>query len=278
MREAQQAEPKLAMIIKFLSQDVLPEDNKQADWTARMAQHYELIDQVLYRKANTFRYARRQERKLRVVLPQSLRAIVLEECHDMSASGHLGIKQTLARIEENYYWEGMYEDVRKYVTSCIACITKKMTPHKNIGELGTIVASRPWEIIGSDMLGPLPLTAKGNRYILTFTDHFTKWVEAFAIKSCTAGEVAQHFVESIICRFGTPDKLLTDRGKAFIGELMTEVNKLLQVRYLRTSPYHPQTNRLTECFNKTLTTMLSMYVGAHQKDWDVYIPYVLLAY
>ena len=59
---------------------------------------------------------------------------------------------------------------------------------------------------------------------------------------------------------------------------MTEVNKLLQIRFLRTSPYHPQTNGLTERFNKTLTTMLSMYVGAHQKDWDIYIPYVMLAY
>ena len=59
---------------------------------------------------------------------------------------------------------------------------------------------------------------------------------------------------------------------------MTEINKLLQVRFLQTSPYHPQTNGLTKRFNKTLTTMLSMYVGAHQKDWDIYIPYVLLAY
>ena len=101
---------------------------------------------------------------------------------------------------------------------------------------------------------------------MTFTDHFTKWIKAIPIKSCTAGEVAQHFVESIICEFGTPDKLLTDRGKAFIGELMTEVNKILCIRFLQTSPYHPQTNGLTEHFNKTLTMMLSMYVGAHQKD------------
>ena len=123
----------------------------------------------------------------------------------------------------------MYGDVHRYVTSCIACVTKKMQPNKNLGSLGTIIATRLWEVVGSDMLGPLPLTAKGNWYILTFTDHFTKWVEAYAIKSCTAGEVAQHFVESIICRFGAPDKLLTDRGKAFIGDLMTEINKLLQV-------------------------------------------------
>ena len=126
----------------------------------------------------------------------------------------------------------MYGDVRRYVSQCIACVTKKMIPDKFLGQLGTIIANRPWEIIGSDMLGPLPLTAKGNRYILTFTDHFTKWIKAIPIKSCTAGEVAQNFVESIICEFGTPDKLLTDRGKAFIGELMTEINKILCIQFL----------------------------------------------
>jgi transposase InsO family protein len=153
-----------------------------------------------------------------------------------------------------------------------------MVPDKYLGELGTIVSTRPWEVVGSDMLGPLPVTPQGYRYILTFTDHFTKWVEAFPIKTATAGEVAQHFVESIICKFGAPDCLLMDRGKAFIGELMEEVNKFLEVRMLRTSGYHPQTNGLTERFNKTLMSMLSMYTGAHQRDWDQYIPYVLHAY
>ena len=116
LQEAQRSEPKLEAIIKFLSQDILPEDTKQAEWTLKVAPYYEMVEQILYRKANTFQYARRQERKLRIVLPQKLRAIILEECHDTSASGHLGIKRTLARIEENYFWAGMYEDVRKYVT------------------------------------------------------------------------------------------------------------------------------------------------------------------
>ena len=96
LRKAQMLEPKLAAIINYLSQQILPDDDKQANWTLKVAPYYELVDQILYRKANTFRYARRQERKLRIVLPQALRSIVLEECHDTSASGHLGIKRTLA--------------------------------------------------------------------------------------------------------------------------------------------------------------------------------------
>ena len=50
------------------------------------------------------------------------------------------------------------------------------------------------------------------------------------------------------------------------------------LRLLRTSGFHPQTNGITERFNKTLMEMLSMFVSSHQKDWDEYLPYVVHAY
>ena len=56
----------------------------------------------------------------------------------------------------------MYRDIQYYVTSCTICVTKKMLPNKNMGTLGAIIATRPWEVVGSDMLISLPLTAKGN--------------------------------------------------------------------------------------------------------------------
>ena len=68
------------------------------------------------------------------------------------------------------------------------------------------------------------------------------------------------------CRHGAPKSLLTDQGKAFVGRMMEEIEKLLEIRGLRTSAYHPQTNGLTERFNKTLMEMLSMYTSDHQKD------------
>src|ERR1700730_14983511 len=76
----------------------------------------------------------------------------------------------------------------------------------------------------------------------------------------------------------TSKHILTDRGKAFIGKVMIRVCKKLQVEQLRTSAVHPQTNGLTERFNKTLIGIISMFVSAHQKDWDELIPYALYAY
>ena len=64
---------------------------------------------------------------------------------------------------------------------------------------------------------------------------------------------------------------MSDRGKAFIGELMTEIAKEMEIHAIRTSTFHLQTNGQTERFNKTLVDMLSMYTEMHQKDWDVYL-------
>ena len=113
---------------------------------------------------------------------------------------------------------------------------------------------------------------------MVFTDHFTKWVEVFAIPRQTAEIIATHFVEQFICKHGSPESLLSDRGKAFLGELMTHIKKQMLTTPLFTSGYHPQTNGQTERFNKTLLDMLSMFTSENQDDWDVFIPFITFAY
>jgi hypothetical protein len=122
------------------------------------------------------------------------------------------------------------------------------------------------------------MTKNQNRYILVFTDHFTKWTETFALKRADEKEIAKCFVQGIVLRHGSPEQLLTDRGKAFNGRMIKEIADELQVTKINTSGYRPQTNGLTERFNKTLATMLSMYVSGHQRDWDTLLPYVTFAY
>ena len=68
----------------------------------------------------------------------------------------------------------MYKDTRKWIESCDSCNTKKNYPDKLMGQMQSFTAIRPWQIVGADLIGPLPRTKNGNRYILTFTDHFTK--------------------------------------------------------------------------------------------------------
>jgi len=278
IRQRQLEDSKLGSLIEYLEKQDLPVNDHLAKWIIANAKDYEMIDGILNVNIWNHRMNRRNQKKFRLAVPESMKEVILADCHDAKTSAHLGIKRTYERMSEKYYWNGMYEDARKYVLQCHLCATKKLVPDKYAGELGTVVSTEPWQVVGSDILGPLPLTKKGNRYILTFTDHFTKWVEAIPLKAVTAGDVAENFVNLIVARHGAPKSLLTDRGKSFIGELMREITRKLEVDKLSTSPYHPQTNGLTERFNKTLVTMLSMFTGAHQRDWDEHIQVVVHAY
>ena len=74
-----------------------------------------------------------------------------------------------------------------------------------------------------DILGPLPLTVMGNRYVLVVGDYFTKWMEAHPMPNMEAGTVANVFVHHFVSRFGELDVLHTDQGRNFESTLMKEV-------------------------------------------------------
>ena len=89
--------------------------------------------------------------------------------------------------------------------------------------------------------------------------------------------VATVLVEQFICRYGVPLSLHSDQGSNFESHVFQSICKLLGINKTKTA-YHPQSNGLVERFNRTIQTMLSMYVREDQADWDVHLPYAMMAY
>ena len=110
------------------------------------------------------------------------------------------------------------------------------------------------------------------------TDCFTKWTEAVALPGQEAATTATAFVNNFIIRFGVPLLLLSDGGTSFDSKRFREVCKFLRIEKVKTSVMRPQANGVTERFNRTLATMLTMYCIQHQKDWDLYLLPVMMAY
>ena len=90
--------------------------------------------------------------------------------------------------------------------------------------------------------------------------------------------MAKLFVEGVVCRHGAPQELSSDRGLNFLSELFLEVCRLLEIKKVNTSGYHPQTDGLVEHFNATLTDMIAKTTEKHGCDWDCHLPYLLYAY
>ena len=87
-----------------------------------------------------------------------------------------------------------------------------------------------------------------------FVDYLTKWPEVFATKDQSSLTIAKLLVENIVAQHGVLGELLSDKGKGFLSKLMYEVYKLLGIKNVNTTAYHPQTDGLVEQFNRTLTS------------------------
>ena len=96
---------------------------------------------------------------------------------------------------------------------------KKSPSRKDRASMKQYSVGAPFERIALDIMGPLPESQQGNRYILVISDYFTRWVEAFAMADQEACTVADVLVKGFILRFGVPRQLHSDQGVQFESKL-----------------------------------------------------------
>ena len=103
-------------------------------------------------------------------------------------------------------------------------------------------------------------------------------MEAYPLRTIEAQTIAETFVHEFVSRFGVPQELHTDQGTQFQSRVMNETCKILGIHKTRTTPFHPMSDGLVERFNRTLESMLSLYLKTNQGDWDKFVPLVTMAY
>ncbi|CAC5380719.1 unnamed protein product [Mytilus coruscus] len=177
--------------------------------------------------------------KMQAIIPLSERKKVLQYSHDDKCSAYLGIHKTLAKIRQSYYWPGLQNDVRTYINGCDKCAKRKSPQKSKRAPMALVEANGPMERIATDILGELPETEDGNKYILVVSDYYTKWTESFAMPNIEAKTVAKIVVQEVIVRFGVPHWIHSDQGRQFESLLFQEMCRILNIKKTRTTPYHP---------------------------------------
>lgn len=214
------------------------------------------------------------------ILPKSDQEIkkILEENHDSKLSGHSGFKRTYLKIKLNFYWPSMKADIRKYIKNCISCQKNKTNfrPTKQPMEI-TTTSDQPFEKLAIDIVGPLPLTESGNRFILTAQDDLTKYSFAIPIENHEAITVAKTLTK-IMLQFGIPKSILSDQGTEFMSDIIKNLTTLFKTKHIIASPYHPQSNGALERSHLTLKDYLKHYIKQDQADWDDYIEFAMFSY
>lgn len=202
---------------------------------------------------------------------------ILWDNHDAVLAGHFGIRKTYERIKQKYCWSGMRKDVEVYINQCEKCQRNKSGRKTTMGLVMVDVPEKPFDKLYMDIVVPLPMSATGNKYILSMVDDLTKFVEFVALPDQMASTIAQGLYENILCRYTIPRSKVTDNGSNFVGDVFKKLCKMFQVEKLQTTTYHPQANAV-ERQHSTLGNYLRTYTGDRPTNWDSFLSSAAHAY
>ena len=195
---------------------------------------------------------------------------LLESAH-VNDGGHCGINRSRKILTARCFWEGMSEDVVDYISKCDRCQKSRINKlQKGSEDLHPIpVPRKVWSQVGIDIM--MMKKVGEYRYLIRGMDYFSKNLEMRTLKTKSAREVAQFIYEDIICRWGSPDVIITDQGREFCNAINDELMERAHCKHRITSSYHPQSNGLVERQNRTTTNFLLKNMDC-QDDWVDMIP------
>ena len=204
---------------------------------------------------------------------------ILKMSHSSPIGGHLGRDKMMRTLKLKYFWPSMLKDITNLVKTCEICQTRKYSTNSKIPMAITDTPSGRFERLVVDLVGPLPESLAGNKYILTIQDEFSKFLGAIPLTDKTSYSVAQALVEKYFLKYHFPTILVSDSGTEFKNEeIRDKVCGLLRIEQVTSAPYHHETVGALENSHRTLRNYLRCFAQDSKYDWDLWLPYYAYAY
>lgn len=205
-------------------------------------------------------------------VPLHLQDKVVSAAHEGYPSAHFGVNATFFKLKQAFVWDNMHASVVKVLRTCPCQLTKTWKVRPGLMVPVRAQVTRPFEMVGMDIAGPLPLTRRGHRYFLVMVDVFSGWVELAPLVDVKAATVLEVFRTQWCDRYGIPDRLVTDRGGQFIGHEALDLFRELGIDKRTTSSYHPQADGVTERFVGSVKEILRRNLcSGTDNTWDDYL-------
>jgi hypothetical protein len=213
-----------------------------------------------------------QDMKERRKGKQGISSVIVTSCHNAILVGHPGKNRTIELVSCYYWWPCMAGFISAYVEGCNKCQGYRKDLHPKAIIQPQEVPEGPWQTIGIDLIGPLPVS-RGKDATLNIVDHYMKQIHLFPVTTqLTADGVASIYFEQVFPLHGIPKKIISNRGPQFVAQSMRALYKHLGIDAGLTTAYHPQANRQVERKNQEVEIYLKLFTGKHQDDWADLLP------
>ena len=215
----------------------------------------------------------------RILVPNNakLRDEIFRFSHMHPSAGHFGTQATAARAALKFYWPGMASALKQQVKRCDTCLAKIQTVNLKGGQHKPRKHGFPGEVLYVDLVGPMPETPNGMKYIVTMQDGFSRYCTACTIPNKEAVTVANALLDAWITKFGCPVRIHSDQGREFQNSIWHQLCDRLQIAKTTTPAYNPQSN-LVERFHKTLNSIMRTHLAREDAGWSRFLPMATFAY
>ena len=259
LQNAQKKDKHCQLIVRTLQGKVHPTSQEKD------LQHY-LLDNGLLLKRRILKRVDQHNIVLNIAVPDDLMKEVIAWCH--RSIGHAGTERTLQAFKRYFCSSQEERMVKEFCKSCEICIKANGRPAK-VPLRRFPVDEKPWSHVGLDLVGPLPITERGNRYLAVIVDMATRFCLIEAIPNKSGQIVAETIRSKVFKIFGSPQVILTDNGTEFRNEIFNALCDLYQTSHRTTCAYHPASNGLVERTNGQIGRVLrTVLLEKGGPDWD----------
>ena len=188
--------------------------------------------------------------------------------HSIPLAGHMGQYKTAMRflMIMRFHWPTLFKDVAGYCRTCPECQCANSRRHQRVPLVPLPIMGESFQRKAMDVVGPLPKSRRGNRFIMVLCDYATRFPEAIPMSSVDE-------LVNLFSKFGIPTEILSDQGANFMPRLLKVLYDLMHIHRI-----HTYQMDFVEWFNKTLKGLLRKFVKGEGKDWDLMLPYLLFTY
>ena len=196
---------------------------------------------------------------------------------ELHTATHLGGQALWKLFSDRYSHKAGRRICIEVAQSCPQCQRGSDYGHRQ-KTTGTIESKGPWDTLSVDIVGPLPADRR-HEFIIVFVDCYSRFTILVPASNHTAATVSDALLRHVVPYFGTPRRLLSDRGREFVGEVWGKLTSSLGIQRVLTSPYHPEGNSINERSHRTMNNMLRARLlrDLPSRKWVVEIPGIMLA-
>jgi len=205
------------------------------------------------------------------VIPLGHRRQVFDAFHGMA---HPGARATKRIMGQRVTWSCMNKDVTQWVKDCQTCSRAKVIRQPAAALQPIPVPRQRFSHIHVDIVGPLPVSREGFRYLFTIIDRSSRLLEAVPLANVETDTCRDALISQWVARFGVPAHLTSDQGAQFTSALWARLCDVIGTHHNTTTAYHPQSNSLVERDHRRLKDAFKARMAA--ADWPQHLSWVLL--